>query len=294
MKSNLKCGYMKKLRYLAEAALVQCFLWLFTLLGVERASAVGGYIARMLGPWLRVSQVARRNLAQALPDITPQERERIVVGMWDNLGRVVAEFPHLHRPSTRFLERYVTVTGLEHLQAVPGYTEGAILFSGHIGNWEILPKLAAAEQVPLSFIYRPANNPVVDRLIQRLRGQSGIHLFAKGTQGAKEAFSVLKKGGALGMLVDQKMNNGIAVPFFGRDAMTTPALAKLSLRFGSVVIPARVKRLEGVRFLLEISPPLTIAGTNYQVMREVNTVLEAWITDAPEQWFWVHKRWPKA
>ena len=100
------------------------------------------------------------------------------------------------------------------------------------------------------------------------------------------------------MLADQKMNDGIPVPFFGRPAMTAPALAALALRFDCDVLPARAERLAGAHFRLTVFPPLPLPRTGDShadaaaLMAQVNAILETWIRDRPEQWFWVHQRWP--
>lgn len=290
---------VKWLRYRAEALLVQFFLYFFSLLSVKNASALGGKIARFIGRYLRVTAVARDNLAHAIPSLSAAAREQVIAAMWENLGRVAAEFAHIHNPDEHFLDKYVTITGLEHLLAVKNYPQGALLFSGHIGNWEILPKVAAVYDVPLSFIYRPANNPIVDKVIYETRKKSSITMLPKGIHGAKAIVAALKKGQAVAMLVDQKMNDGISVPFFGRNAMTAPALAKLALKLGSPVIPARVKRLNGPFFEVQVLPPIMITPTAnaaedvHNYMLKINLLLEEWIRETPEQWFWVHKRWPK-
>lgn len=290
---------MKKLRYALETVLVKFFLWLFNALPVEKASALGGYLAKTICPHLGINRVARKNLSFALPGLTADEQQKLIARMWEHLGRVTAEFPHVHRPGDSFINQYVTLKGLHILDAMADNNSGFLLFSGHFGNWEILPKLAACRNVPLSFVYRPANNPAVDACICAIRSHSQVTMVPKGVHGAKATISTLKKGKGVAMLVDQKMNDGIAVPFFGKEAMTAPAIAKLALKLGVPVIPVRAKRLHGTYFEVELLPPLTITSTGntqqdtYNIMLAINQLLEEWIRETPEQWFWIHKRWPK-
>ena len=172
-----------------------------------------------------------------------------------------------------------------------------IIFSGHIANWEIAALAAAQYGARITQIYRAANNPLVDRLIARFRGDRGEYI-PKGAAAARRAFAALYRGEHLTLLADQKLNDGIAVPFFGRPAMTAPALALLALRFDCDVLPARVERLEGAHFRLTVFPPLPLLRSgNPQadvaaLTARVNAILEAWIRDRPEQWLWVHRRWP--
>src|SRR5438034_521098 len=146
-------------------------------------------------------------------------------------------------------------------------------------------------------IYRAANNPLVDRMIARFRG-TGSEFIPKGRVASRRALAALRRGAHLTLLVDQKLNDGIAVPFFGRPAMTAPALALLALRFDCAVLPARVERLAGAHFRLTIHPPLALPRSGDRsadvaaLMAAVNATLEGWIRERPEQWFWVHSRWP--
>jgi nucleoid DNA-binding protein len=151
--------------------------------------------------------------------------------------------------------------------------------------------------ISVAQIYRAGNNPLLDRMIARFRGDAG-ELIPKGTVAARRAIAALRQGTHLTLLADQKMNDGIPVPFFGRPAMTAPALAVLALRFDCDVLPARVERLDGARFRLTVFPPLPLPRSGEPradaaaLMARVNAILEAWIRDRPEQWLWVHRRWP--
>jgi len=166
----------------------------------------------------------------------------------------------------------------------------------------ILP-IAAALGLPVSGFYRAASNPRTDAVIQSLREKAlgrGVTMFAKGPEGARAALLHLRRGGSLGLLVDQKMNDGIAVPFFGRIAMTAPALARFALRFHMPIVPIRVIRLGPARFRLVCEAPLGIALTGdgtadtYAISLAMNATLERWIREEPASWLWLHRRWPKA
>ncbi|HZU90024.1 MAG TPA: lysophospholipid acyltransferase family protein, partial [Stellaceae bacterium] len=172
-----------------------------------------------------------------------------------------------------------------------------IIFSGHLANWEIGALAPAQYGFPAAQIYRAAENPRIDRLVARLRGAHG-ELIPKGRFAARRAIAALAEGRHLTLLADQKMNDGIAAPFFGRTAMTAPALAHLALRFACDVLPARVERLNGARFRLTVYPPLPLPRDRDHhaavaaLTAAVNRTLEAWIRERPEQWLWVHRRWP--
>src|SRR5690606_19539435 len=121
----------------------------------------------------------------------------------------------------------------------------------------------------------------------------------KGQEGARQSVKFLKEGTSISMLVDQKMNEGIPVPFFGREAMTATAIARLALKFECPIVPVQVERLRGVKCRVTYYPPLTVPETGtmdekiMHIMTQINQMLETWIRKRPEQWLWVHNRWPK-
>lgn len=285
----------RRLRYIAETAGVLVVYGLFRALPIDWASAAGGWIGRNLGPHLGLSRRARRNLALVMPELTPADVDRIVADMWDNLGRFAGEMPHIARldPDGGRVE----VVGLEHVRSAATEPEGCIFFSGHLANWELLPILARHHGIELESVYRAANNPWIDRMIQNIRVGA---LHPKGAQGARRAVAGLRAARPLALLVDQKMNDGIAVPFFGRPAMTATALVDLARKFKIPAYPARIERLDGVRFRITVLPPIRFeAGPDRHAdleagMTKVNALLEEWIRARPAQWLWLHRRWPES
>lgn len=273
-------------------------LWsIFRMLPVERASAAAGAVARAIGPRLAVSRIARRNLARAFPDMSAAEIEATVRAVWDNLGRVAGEFPHVGRLDL-FNDPRVAVDGVEHIDRLRDDGRPGIFFTAHLGNWELAAIAVAQRGIPLGVVYRAANNPTADDLIRRGRANLPGELLAKGRDGAKRALAILQRGGHLGLLPDQKMNDGINVPFFGRPAMTAPALAQFALKYDCPVVPIHVVREGGFRFRIIVEPPLDIRPTGDRhadvaaITAEVNRVIEEWIRRTPGQWLWLHRRWP--
>lgn len=267
---------------------------LLEMLPLDVASALGGRLLRLVGPRLRAHRVAERNLRRAFPEKSDAEIAAILRGMWDNLGRTMAELPH----NRRLVAERTEVVGIEHLEALRDDGRPGLVFGGHLANWEASGPAAMLKGLMISPFYRAPNNPLVADLFARMRAGSG-ELLPKGREGARRAMVLLKEGGHIGVLADQKMNDGIPVPFFGRDAMTAPALAQLALRFECPVVPLRVVRLGGARLRVEFEAPLELPPPDTdrhaavaEIMTRVNARLEAWIRECPEQWLWVHRRWP--
>lgn len=284
-----------------EGGAARAALLLLRALGPVRASNLGGQLARMVGPLLPVSKVADANLLMAMPELDRATRRRVVRGVWENLGRMVGEFPHLGRLTENGSGPGWEVAGTEHIEALAARGGPAILFTGHIGNWEVLSLATAGKGMPLAALYRPADNPVIDEIILELRASKGTDelLFPKGAQGARQTVQHLRAGGYVGMLQDQKMNDGIEARFFGRPAMTASALATLALRIGCPVLPIYAQRIAPARFRVTCEPPLPLpdsedrAAAVAALTQAVNDRLEAWIRAKPESWLWLHRRWPK-
>lgn len=287
----------RQIVWLLEAAIAYVLYAVLAAIPAAIGSALLGGIFRKIGPLLAVSNVARTNLRNALPDLTPERTEQIVAEVWENVGRVAAEFPHIDS----IIRHNVEVVGAEHCHALRDDNRPGLFISAHFGNWELAGAQVCHEGLPITLVYRAANNPWVERLYQKGRTASAFGgQIAKGSQGARQALDVLRKGGHLGMLVDQKMNDGIAVPFFGQDAMTAPAVARMALKYKCPVVPTRVQRLHGTQFRITFYPPLTLPDTgNTQadtltLMTTINGIIESWITESPGHWLWLHRRWPKS
>ena len=213
----------RRARYYLEYLLVRAAFAVFRALPLDRASALGGWIGRKLGPRLKITDRARANLSRALPELSEDARAKIVGDMWEHLGRVFAEYPHLGDFQLYDGDDRVEVVGAEYVDQLREDGIGGIFVSGHIGNWEITSLGAIQRGMPLVQIYRAANNPWVDRLLERCRAPIGGRNYPKSRRGARNIVEALNSGEHLAMLVDQKYNEGIPVPFFGRDAMTAPA-----------------------------------------------------------------------
>lgn len=287
--------FQRYLSYPLQGLAGHLFFFLVRLLPLNAASGIGGGLGRRVGPRLGITRRARRNLEKAFPDKSADQIETIIAGMWDNLGRFLFEYPHLSRMD---LQHDVEKIGLEHLDALRDDEKPGILFAGHFANWEIVPLIPKLRNLTTHIFYRAPNNPYAGGLFARSHLLSGSEMIPKGPQGARKALKVLARGGHLGMLIDQKMNDGIAVPFFGRDAMTAPALAQLALKYDCPVVPGRIERLAGSKFRVTFYPPLKIEKTGdrhadiKRIMTQVNEILEDWIRQRPEQWLWLHNRWP--
>jgi KDO2-lipid IV(A) lauroyltransferase len=289
-----------RLRYGAEAAIFFAGIGFFRLIGLNAASAVGGFVGRNI--FYRITGMmnrARENLRAAFPEKTQAEREAIILEMCDNLGRTVAEYAHLDKFSMHGENPRLEIVNHDIGEAAVARGKGVMFFSGHFANWEMMPFIAAQLGFEGGEVYRPPNNPYVDRWLVKQRAKNGpADQIAKGAQGTRKIFTLLRRGKCIFLLTDQKTNEGIAAPFFGREAMTTPAPAMLALKLGSVLLPASNERLPGSRFRMTVYPPIDYTPTGdqdrdvYALTCLINDTVERMIRPRPSQWLWIHRRWP--
>jgi len=291
---------LRRLRHAAEGLLQAVLMGVFWLLPVDWASGIAGSVTRWIGPRLPLSRRAMKHLAIAFPDMPEAERRRIVAAMWDNFGRMVAEYPHLGAIADPASGR-IEVVGAERLDAVRRAGRPFIVISAHMANFELMPIAAYKHGHNLTVVSRPVNNPFVQRILLffRERPTGNWGRIPKGVEGARQAVLVMNEGQNLGILVDQRISQGVALPLFGRPARTTLGPAKLAIEYGVDLFPAHLERLGGARFRLTVEEPLRRPQNDdkqaaaREMMTEMNRVLERWIRHRPEDWLWLHRRWDR-
>ena len=286
-----------KARHYIEAGLAWMMMNGFKRLNLRAASNLGGWLARTLGPLSKPWQIARRNVARAMPEASMAEQRKIVRDAFDNFGRSMVEYSHLRQLWRRRWDGIIDVQGDGLAWAIQD-RRPSIVFTAHIGNWELAPLVLAARGKPALLVYRAPNNPLVDTMIANVRSQYAAGLAPKGADGLRQIISHLQDGGTVYMVVDQKTNTGPAIPFFGRGAHTGKAIARIAMKYGCQLIPAHCERVDGSRFRITFEPPWKIEGNAsdendvYSALSRINTKIEDWVRASPGQWMWMHKRWP--
>lgn len=257
--------------------------------------------ARVLGPVLPHSRIARDNLARAFPAMPDADRHRILVGMWDNLGRTLAEYTDLDRliefDPVCPMSGNMDVAGVEHFLKIRDRDQAAIIFTAHLANWEALSLLAARFGLEVSSLFRTPNNRFIARRLLKIRASRMGELVESRRGAAFRLAAELGRGGRVGLLMDQRFQGGVLVRFFGRLADTNPLLAKLARQYDCPVYGARVIRLPGGRYRVEITDEIELprdAEGHIDVpgaTARITTIVEAWVREHPEQWLWLHRRW---
>lgn len=293
---NRRSSFLYKLSARGQWLLAVTLIAMLRLLPIDIASGIGGFLGRAIGTRSRYQKISDTQLQRALPSLSAEEREQILKRMWDNLGRVVTEYAFINKEVIR--ER-IAIVGGQLLESIRTTGKSVVFVSGHLGNWELLSVVAHQYGMPINIIYRQPNNPYMDEVIRAQRRRFFGEMFHKTSNTAFDLVRIIKQKLPIAVLVDQKMNTGISVPFFGREAMTLTTPAELALKFELPVVAAHVRRIQGARFEVVIEAPFMLTPTGnkpqdiYDGTRRINEILERWITADPAQWFWVHRRWPK-
>jgi KDO2-lipid IV(A) lauroyltransferase len=291
-KSNLQIN----LEYLIARALLTLFGWFPLRMALSMGSTLGRGSYYFSG---RLRGTGRRNLQLAFPEMPEKERKLLLRGCFENLGRLLGVFSQFATANTQTLRSIVDCEGLEHLDAARESGRGVILFTGHVGAWELSSFALSLFDYPLSFLVRRIDNPKIEKLVDERRERLGNRTIDK-RSAAREMLQIVHSGGTLGILVDLNTldREGIFVDFFGVPASTTFMLAKLALRTDALVLPVFAPwDRERQRFLLKIDEPLSIerSGNDEDEVRRLTQqftgVVEKYVRRYPEQWLWIHRRW---
>lgn len=287
----IRPGLLARLEYAGFLLVVG----IFRALPLDWSSDLSGFIWRHVAPLLRRHQRARRNLEAAMPELAAAQREEILRDMWEMLGRTFAEAFRI--------DEILADPGRVDIELTPEIRElldagrGAVVVSLHMGNWEIAAPTMCREGYPMAGVYQHIKNRLVDRYVTGVRRHHyPLGLFGKGHGSVTGMLRTLRQGGIIAVLADLREHSGVRVPFFGREAPSSPFPALLARSREVPLIAGRVRRLQGCRFHLtcEIVPVAVTQDRQADIeatTARIHAVFERWIRDAPGQWMWAHRRW---
>jgi KDO2-lipid IV(A) lauroyltransferase len=270
----------------------------------DKTASFFGRATRFIGRRLREDRIGRENLTAAFPEKSPEEIETILAGVWDNLGRIGAEFAHLdhiwdydadHPEKPSRIE--FSPRTKELFDQLRDDGKPALIFTSHLGSWELPALGAVAHGLDVAILYRRPNIESADRAIERIRSINMGTLIPAGRDAPLKLAEALKNNQHVAMLVDQYLTNGVEVTFFGRKTKANPMLARLLRQIECPIHGTRIIRLPNNRFRAELSEevkPVRDAAGQIDIqgtMQAVTDVVEGWVREYPEQWLWLHRRW---
>jgi Kdo2-lipid IVA lauroyltransferase/acyltransferase len=262
-----------------------------------------GRVSQFIGRRLREDRIGRENLKAAFPEKSPEEIEKILAGVWDNLGRIGAEFAHLDHiwdydpdhPENSRIE--LPARTVELFDQIRDDGKPALIFASHLGNWELPALAAVAHGLDAAILFRRPNIQSADRAIEKIRAVKMGTLIPAGRDAPLRLGQALQQGQHVAMMVDQYLTNGVEVTFFGRKTRANPMLARLRRQVECPIHGTRIIRLPNNRFRGELSEevqPVRDASGQIDIqgtMQAVTDVVEGWVREYPEQWLWLHRRW---
>ena len=295
-----RASFGQKVMWRVESILWDFVYWApLKLLGVDRSSDFVGWLFRKVGPLVGAHKTAIRNVSMAFPDWDERQVRDTVMDAWECFGRTAGELPHLPKIDPYEEHGRVEVVGAERIDAVRESGRGAVLISGHFANWEVMASVICNRPLDCFVTYRALNNPHIDRKLNKVRHDYGIEVLTPKGLGTREVMNALKANRAVALMNDQKFNQGIAVPFFGHDAMTAPGPSRLAMKYKVPIVPFSTVRTGPARFRVTVHEPIECADTGdleadiRTTVERINAFMEDRVRETPSQWFWMHRRWPK-
>ena len=289
---------MKIIRYFVEFIIVVIFFTIFKIIGPKLSSNLGGCIGKYFGPFLRKKEIIKKNIFFAFPNISEKEMNKLINKMWENIGRVFAEYAHLNKFSIYDKKKIkINFTKKINIEELKNCKKPIVFFSGHFSNFELMGVCLKELNFNIGVIYRPLNNIFVNPIWELIKINSSSTLIEKGPKGSKKLIKHIKQNNSLGLLVDQRLSSSIHVPFFGRPATTTTTPAKLAIKHGALLVPMFIKRVNEIEFEFFIDEPIVINKTNnykkdiFNIAKSMNKKIEEFIISDPAHWLWSHDRW---
>ena len=285
---------MKTLVYFFQFVFVIFLFLIFKILGLKISSALGGKIFQILGPFFRSKNLIYKNIRKALPNINDKEINSIKNQMWNNYGRIFAEYVFLKNLRENLNQSNIIVEGQEILDQIKNKNTPVIFISGHFSNFELMAMQIEKSGIKLAAIYRPLNNKLLNKVMERIRKKFICETqIKKGISGVREIFKLNKKNYSTALMIDQRVSEGIKTTFFKHKASTTTIPAQLAKRFKMPVVPIYVERFEEVKFKISVSKPIYFLDddTTESITTKLNQILEKMILKKPGQWIWSHNRW---
>ena len=285
---------MKIIKYFLQFLFIIIFFSLFKILGLNISSALGGKLFEKIGPLFRSKKLIHSNLKKAFPDISLDHLNGITKMMWNNYGRVFAEYMFIKKFREDRSNKNIIIEGQEILEDIKKKNKSVVFISGHLSNFELMAMHIEKSGIKLSAIYRPLNNIFLNKIMERIRIKYICkYQIKKGIGGMKKLMHLKKLNYSTALMIDQRVSQGIRSDFFNQKALTTTIPAQLVKKFKIPIVPIFIERINNINFKIVIKNPITFDNeeTTKTITDKLNLVLEKMISYKPELWIWSHNRW---
>ena len=285
---------MKLIKYFFQFLIIIIFFFIFKILGFKLSSAIGGKLFEIMGPLFRSKKLIQSNIKKALPSISTESLDKITKLMWNNYGRVFAEYMFIKDFRNGKLSSKIKIEGQEILKEIRELKMQVVFISGHFGNFELMAMQLEKEGINLAAIYRPLNNVFLNKIMERIRKKYICkNQIKKGIGGMKKLINLKHNNFSTALMIDQRVSEGIKSDFFSEQASTTTIPAQLIKKFNLPVVPIFIERINDTNFKIIINQPISFTNemSIKNITDKLNQVLEKMIISKPEQWIWSHNRW---
>ena len=285
---------MKSIKYFTQFLIISILLIIFKILGLSLASYFSGKIVSFIGPIFRSKDIIKSNLLRALPNLKAHEIKDISKKMWNNYGRILAEYIFIKSFRSGKFKNNIEIIGQEILDKIKKNNEPVIFISGHFNNFELMAMQIEKSGVNLAAIYRPLNNKFLNFIMERIRKKYICkNQIKKGFTGSRQLLSFFKNSYSIALMIDQRVSQGIKSKFFNIEAYTTTIPAQLVKKFNCKIVPIYIERIGDVNFTLTINNSIEYSNeySIKDITLDLNQRIEKMILNRPEQWIWSHNRW---
>ena len=285
---------MKSIKYFLQFLIILILFVFFKVLGLKFASYISGKIISSIGPFFRSKNLIKSNILKALPNSSENKVNEISKMMWNNYGRILAEYMFIKKFRMSAVKSTIKIVGQEKIDAIKESNEPVIFISGHFNNFELMAMHLEKSGINLAAVYRPLNNKFLNFIMEKIRKKYICkNQIKKGISGTKQLLSFFKKKTSIALMIDQRVSQGIKSNFFQHEAFTTTIPAQFVKKFKCKIVPIYIERTHGVNFKLTIHDPLEYSNTETieSITLSLNILLEKMILKNPEQWIWSHNRW---
>ena len=285
---------MRIVKYFIQFLIISLSFLIFKILGLRCASYISGQIVSLVGPFFRSKNLIKLNILRALPNLKRNEMEHIIKKMWNNYGRILAEFIFIKDFRSSKFTNNIEIKGQEILDIIKKNNEPVIFVSGHFNNFELMAMQIEKSGIDLAVIYRPLNNKFLNFIMEKIRKKHICkNQIKKGISGTRQLLSFFKKKTSIALMIDQRVSQGIKTNFFKHEAFTTTIPAQFVKKFKCKIVPIYIERVKNTKFRLTIHEPLVYLNHESieSITLNLNLTLEKLILKNPEQWIWSHNRW---
>ena len=285
---------MINIKYFLQFIIVIVLFLIFKILGVRFSSFLGGKLFQIIGPAFRSKEIINKNIKRAFPDLNSKEINKIKSSMWNNYGRVFAEYIYIKNFRHGNLSKNISIEGDDILANIKKQNQKVIFISGHFSNFELMAMQIDKLDLKIGAIYRPLNNIFLNKIMERIRRKYICNnQIKKGIGGLKELIKLNNEGYSTALMIDQRVSQGIKSNFFNEEAFTTTMPAQLVKKFNIPVVPIFIERYEGIKFKMKVFKPVhfSVEDTIENITADLNKILEKMILNNPNNWIWSHNRW---